>query len=100
MLDQKREGEVANLMTNLLLANCTSTPELVPQAVLAHYFGVACEKLEFIPDEPSARRIFHSVSGKLSERRRVADRLNEFILLSTEELLKAQREARRPRPHV
>ena len=93
MLDQKREGEVANLMTNLLLANCKSTVALVPQEVLAHYFGLACDQLAFVPDEAAARRVLHNVARELGDRRRAADRLNACILKSTEELLQAHRKA-------
>jgi hypothetical protein len=99
-LDQnRRDGEVAvaQAMTDLLVENCKSATGIVPQEVLAHFFGRACENLAFIPDECSARRILHAVSRELSERRRAADRLNAYILQSTEELLQIQREAKRSR---
>jgi hypothetical protein len=89
-----RETAVAQRMTDLIVENCRSTTEMVPHAILAHFFGLACEEASFLPDEGSARRILHLVSGKLSERRRVADRLNEFLLTSTEDLLELQRTAR------
>jgi hypothetical protein len=89
---RERETAVAIEMTNLLVANVRSTT-VVPQEVLAHFFGLACQKLDFIPDEISAQRILHSVRGEIGLRQRAADRLNDFLITSTEELLEAQREA-------
>ena len=71
----------------MLVANCKITPEIVPSNVLVHYFEVACKQQDFIPSEQSCRRIFHNVRGELCERRRTADRLSDFLLVSTEEII-------------
>jgi len=90
-----RETVVASTMVDMLISNCKSTTEIVPQEVLAHYFGIACSRHTFVGDEASARRILHNVARDLGERRRVADRLNNYIMQSTEELLQAQRKAKK-----
>jgi hypothetical protein len=79
-MTNEREATVALAMTDALVVNCISATEIVPQDVLAHYFGLACKQLGFIADEASARRILHIVAGQLNDRRRVADRLNDFLL--------------------
>lgn len=91
---REREVAVALEMVDLLVANVKST-DVVPQDVLAHFFGMACQNLNFIPDEVSARRILHNVRGEIQKRRRAVDRLNDFLLESTEELLQVRREAER-----
>jgi hypothetical protein len=92
-----REAAVARTMTDMIVTNCKSTTDIVPQTVLAHHFGLACAESNFIADESSARRILHLVAGELSARKRVADRLNDFLLKSTEDLLEMQRAAKRTR---
>lgn len=92
---KEREAMVAREMAGSLLAKCPIAEELVAQDVLAHHFGLACQKLSYIADEVAARRILHRVSRELGELRRAADKLNEHLLTSTEELLQAQREAKR-----
>jgi hypothetical protein len=89
-----REFAIAQRMVDLLVANCRSATEIVPQEILAHFFGLACQEADYIVDEGSARRILHACAGQLKERRRVADQLNSFLLTSTEELLEMQREVK------
>jgi hypothetical protein len=94
------ENEVAVEMADMLAANPMPGKGAVPADEtmahhLAHYFDAACRNLNFQPDEVSARRIYHTVSREIADRRRAADRLNEFLLTSTEDLLEIKREAKR-----
>ena len=36
-----REAAVARTMTDMIVTNCKSTTDIVPQTVLAHHFGLA-----------------------------------------------------------
>lgn len=94
------ENEVAVEMAGMLAANpmpgagAVPAPEIMADH-LGRYFEAACRKLNFQPDEVSARRIFHTVSREIADRRRAADRLNAFLLSSTEDMIDIQREAKR-----
>jgi hypothetical protein len=88
-----REAIVAWSIVDMLLANCKSCVELVPEKVIASYFAQAIQEADFFADEGSARRILHLVGGELIQRRRVVDHLNTFILTSTEEILELRKKA-------
>ena len=91
-MSDAREADVASEMVDLLVANVTAA-DVIPLDVLAHLFGIACENLNFVPDEVSACRILHSVRGEIALRQRAADKLNNFVLTRTEDLLQARRDA-------
>jgi len=89
-----REVAIATRMVDLLVANCRSAKDVVPESILAHFLNLSCQEAEHTPDEGSSRRILHACAGQLKARRAVADRLNTFLLTSTVDILEAQRVAK------
>jgi hypothetical protein len=70
---RKREREIAQAVVEELVANVT--PETVSNEVIAHHFGVICQRLDFIPTEASGKRVLQYVAKELARLDREAARL-------------------------
>jgi hypothetical protein len=93
-IDNEREAEIARAMSDALLSNHAVVAEDM-QAALVQVFDLATKKFSFTADEGASRRIMHLTSGEMVARRRLADRLNQFLLSSAEDVLQAQLTAKR-----
>ena len=72
---KNKEITIAIAVADEFQQNITSCLYTAPQSLLAHHFGVVCERLDFVPTEESAKRIFAHVWAEISERRWKAEHL-------------------------
>jgi hypothetical protein len=71
---RKRERDIARDVRREFMKNITAETGAAPQ-LLAHFFGISCQKFDFAPSEAEARRILQYVSDDIIARKRRADRL-------------------------
>ncbi len=71
----RRERKIAQDVAREFLRNFTSTETVAPAELLAHHFGLVCQRFSFVPDEAAATRILQHASRHVAGRRRKADRL-------------------------
>lgn len=100
-IPRDQEAAVARAMAGLLLwneqfvAQVAGNGPITTEDALLH-FVAACEEVSVdAPNEGAARRILHNVVAELKLRRRVADRLQQFLLTRAEDVLELRREAKR-----
>jgi hypothetical protein len=74
---RKREVAIALMVADELVKNVTSTLHAAPNELIAHYFGIVFERLDYVATPESGRRIMGYVEKELARRRQVADRLYE-----------------------
>ena len=86
MFRNQEETSVAQAMVASLIVGWTSADAIIPNDIIAHHFGLACEKVGLIPNEASARRILAKVSQDLNERRSAIDQLNAVLVRETRRL--------------
>lgn len=79
---RKRERAIADELTTQLTRNITST-EHAPPELMAHHFGLVCQRFNFMPDEASASRILNLVATELMRRKRSAALLSKAIKRAT-----------------
>jgi hypothetical protein len=57
----------------------TPTTEVSQNDLLAHHFGVVCQRLEFVPDEASTGRVLSYVLKALVARSRQIDKARDAV---------------------
>ena len=72
---RRREREIAQDVAQEFMRTVTSTENLAPPELLAHHFGLVCQRLDFIPSEAEAKRILQYVADDIARKQRKADRL-------------------------
>jgi tRNA(Ile)-lysidine synthase TilS/MesJ len=73
-LRRKRERDIARDLRREFMKNIT-TETGASNELLAHHFGIICQRLDFTPTEDSAKRILKYVSDDITRKRGQAERL-------------------------
>ena|SRR6266446_1863718 len=66
---RSHETTIALAVADEFSQNITSCLYTAPQELLAHHFGLVCQRFNFMPTEESAKRIFGYVWKEISARR-------------------------------
>jgi hypothetical protein len=73
---RKAELAIAHELAQQLLCELPSIAEQgAPPELLAHHFGLVCQRLDFAPDGTSAGRVLQYAMKEVNRRRRVLDDL-------------------------
>jgi hypothetical protein len=76
---RRREREIAQDVAREFMCNVTSSETVAPPELLAHHFGLACQRFDFVPNEAEAKRVLRYASKEIALERRKAERLSERL---------------------
>ena len=76
---RKRERAIALDVEDEFLREIKSAEQIAAPELLAHHFGLVCQRLAFMPSEAEAKRVLGYASKEIARKRREVDRLEKEI---------------------
>jgi hypothetical protein len=76
---RKRERAIALDVEDEFLREIKSAEQIAAPELLAHHFGLVCQRLDFIPSEAEANRVLAYASKTIARKRREVERVARLL---------------------